>query len=106
NQATEAQLEQVPGIGEAYAKKIIAGRPYKSVEDLAKAGVPEATIEKIKSQVSVGGAVEPPMKGMVWVNLDTKLYHKEGSHWYGHTKSGRYMTEADAKKAGYTASKE
>lgn len=47
----------------------------------------------------------PPQKGMVWVNTDSGVYHKEGSKWYGNTKQGKYMTEADAKKAGYKASK-
>lgn len=44
-------------------------------------------------------------KGMVWVNLDSKVYHKEG-RYYGHTKQGKFMTEADAQKAGYRAAKE
>jgi len=42
--------------------------------------------------------------GMVWVNTDSGIYHKPGSHWYGKTKQGKYMTEADAVKAGYRAS--
>jgi len=41
--------------------------------------------------------------GKVWVNLDSKVYHK-GGRWYGKTKSGKFMTEADAKAAGYKAS--
>jgi len=40
----------------------------------------------------------------VWVNLDTGIYHKSG-RWYGKTKNGKFMSEADAKKAGYKASK-
>ncbi|MFN8006946.1 MAG: signal protein [Terriglobia bacterium] len=48
----------------------------------------------------------PPTAGMVWVNLDTKVYHKEGDRWYGKTKNGKYMTEADAIKAGYRPVKE
>ena len=42
---------------------------------------------------------------MVWVNTDSGVYHKEGSKWYGNTKQGKYMTEADAQKAGYKPSK-
>ena len=42
--------------------------------------------------------------GMVWVNTDSGVYHKPGTHWYGKTKQGKYMTEADAQKAGYRAS--
>ena len=64
------------------------------------------TIAKIKPLVTIGSEVTPPVKGMVWVNLDSKVYHKEGSRWYGKTKSGKFMSEADAMKAGYTASKE
>jgi competence protein ComEA len=106
NKATEAQLQEVSGIGEAYSKKIVDGRPYKSVDDLAKTGIPPAVIAKIKPQLTVGGMTAPPAKGMVWVNLDTKLYHKESSRWYGKTKSGKYMTEAEAEKAGFKASKQ
>jgi hypothetical protein len=41
---------------------------------------------------------------MVWVNTDSGIYHKPGTRWYGKTKQGKYMTEADAVKAGYKAS--
>jgi len=40
--------------------------------------------------------------GKVWVNLDSKVYHKSG-RWYGKTKSGKFMTEDEAKAAGYKA---
>jgi hypothetical protein len=39
--------------------------------------------------------------GMVWVNTESGVYHKPGTRWYGKTKQGKYMTEADAIKAGY-----
>jgi len=51
-------------------------------------------------------AQEPPVKGMVWVNTETKVFHREGDRWYGKTKHGKFMTEADAIKAGYRESKQ
>jgi len=47
----------------------------------------------------------PPSPGMVWVNTSSKVYHKAGSKWYGKTKHGKWMSEADAEKAGYKAAK-
>jgi DNA uptake protein ComE-like DNA-binding protein len=143
NTASEPELVALPGVGAATAKKIIAGRPYASVADLSKAGVPKNTIEKISSMVTVGAvtgtapalptpkpapapaapapapasstpartpsvptaAQQPPVKGMVWVNLSTKVFHREGDRYYGNTKNGKFMTEADAVKAGYREAK-
>jgi len=38
--------------------------------------------------------------GKVWVNTDSGVYHKSG-RWYGKTKAGKFMTESEAKAAGY-----
>ncbi len=139
NSATQSQLEALPAVGAATAKRIIAGRPYSSVAGLSKAGLSAATIAKITPLVTVNApaaaapapamapaapaaqkapmtpgasttaetapAVQPPVAGMVWVNLSTKVFHREGDRYYGKTKQGKYMTEADALKAGYREAK-
>lgn len=159
NTATAEELEGLKGIGPANAKKIVEGRPYTSVQDLKKAGLSDKLIASLSSNVTVGksaaggvgaaagagaaaagaGAAAsggtspppsppksvaspktttaqatvpsetvgqaPPQKGMVWVNTDSGIFHKEGSRWYGKTKQGKWMTEADAVKAGYQAAK-
>jgi len=163
NTASMEQLEALPGVGKATATKIVDGRPYSSVDDLSRVGVSQKTIDKIRgSVVATGGSAKssssskrqsqssspasgdatsapsgssgssashrtssastspsssaskdeevaprtPPAKGMVWVNTATKVYHFEGDRWYGKTKEGKFMTEADAQREGYRASKQ
>jgi DNA uptake protein ComE-like DNA-binding protein len=116
NTASLDQLQKLPGVGEATAKKIIGGRPYKSVMELEKVGIPKPTIDKLSPMVTVGDVAKettppetaakvPPQKGMVWVNTESGIFFHEGDRWYGKTKEGKFMTEADAKKAGYREAK-
>jgi len=62
---------------------------------------------KARTSATSATAKRPPEKGagMVWVNTATGVYHKPGTRWYGKTKKGKYMLEADAIKAGYKAAK-
>jgi competence protein ComEA len=59
NKASEKELESLKGVGPATAKKIIENRPYKSVDELSKAGVSAKTIQEIKPFVTIGPATPP-----------------------------------------------
>jgi competence protein ComEA len=57
NTADEKTLEALPGIGKATAKAIIAGRPYKSVDDLKKVkGMSDKKIKALAGKISASGS--------------------------------------------------
>jgi DNA uptake protein ComE-like DNA-binding protein len=52
NSASEAELKAIPGIGDAYAAKIVAGRPYANKAQLKSRNIlPTPVYEKTKDQI-------------------------------------------------------
>jgi hypothetical protein len=71
----------------------------------ATASVKKSSSKKTgQSSASAEEIAAAKSSGKVWVNLDSGVYHKSG-RWYGKTKNGKFMSEDEAKQAGYRESK-
>jgi hypothetical protein len=77
--------------------KPLFGNLFKPKNTPAPAPAPatESSSTQVNATPAPGGG-----HGMVWVNTDSHIYHKEGSRYYGKTKQGKYVSEADAIKEG------
>ncbi len=90
------------------AKKTLADffKPQTSASPAAAAAPVAATARGASARGPQASPAPGGGHGLVWVNTETHVYHKEGSRFYGKTKKGKYVSEADAIKEGDKASKE
>jgi hypothetical protein len=82
-QPTKAAVTPAPATAPADARKV----------------APTPTVNASPTDIAKAQA-----NGMVWVNTESKVYHKSG-RYYGKTKQGQFMTESAAQAAGYRAAK-
>ncbi len=123
NTASERELAALPSLGVDGAKRIVEARPYASVADLSRTGLPKETLARIGPLVKVSGAggastpmgaadepmspapppkaSAPPHHGMVWGDPDSRTYRASGDPASGRSEHGRWMTESQAIDAGY-----
>ena len=88
----------------AMAMQGMAQAPAAKTTDQAKTGSAKKVVEATPAPTDRDIA-DAKSKGMVWVNTNTKVYHKDGE-FYGKTKKGKFMNEDDAKKAGFRSAQE
>jgi hypothetical protein len=100
------------GIQEWYAdKKFSDPKPAAPVQaapaPAAPVPAPAQSTRPAPSAAPAQAALPVPAagSGKVWVNTRSKIYHCEGTKFYGNTKEGEYMSEADAQAKGFNANR-
>jgi hypothetical protein len=70
----------------------------------SNAGGPSA-LEAGQYTTELAARARCPSDTVVWVNTPSRIYHYSGTRYYGQTRRGAFMCEADARAAGYRATR-
>ncbi len=90
------------------ATSAVAAAPAAATSATTKAATKAKSSVMPTATASASDIAAAKTSGMVWVNTGsaTKAYHKSSSKYFGATKAGKFMSEADAQKAGYHLAKD
>jgi len=75
-------------------------KPKTSASPGAAAASPAPATRATTEAAATNAPAQGGGHGLVWVNTESHVYHREGSRFYGTTKKGKYMTEQDAINEG------
>ena len=89
---------QAPAAAEAVAAPAVPATPTRDAVPADRKAEPASAPVQTAAPVAAGS-------GKVWVNTRSKIYHCEGSKFYGKTKQGEYLDEVDAQAKGFVANR-
>ena len=82
------------------AGDLFKARTFASPSPAAPSSVPAKSASAETATTALGEG-----HGLVWVNTEKHVYHREGSRFYGTTRKGKYMTEREAIQTGNKAAR-